>query len=411
MSVKNCTLPWSWLVLDEDGNSRPCCQATGTVGRLEDQSVEEIWNGSQMVKLRGDIKAGKIPEACAGSVCSFVQAQMKNSESADESPPKLEQEMAEQFDENYYLTNSPDVADAVARHQMQSGLDHFVNFGRKEGRPYRLLPKSDKRLVSDLHQALADFSSGQTTVSVTPKDLVIGVTTVCNLKCVMCPHGLGAIKSPRHLDISYAEKLEPFIARAHRVELVGIGEPMLAPLFWKIIEVAKKYPSAFLRANSNGHFLNEINIERLVDSTFSELSISLDAATPETYRKIRGSNLEGVTEKIRALCKRRREKNNSRLDITLNFILMRTNIHEIVQFAEMAADLGATTVVYSQLSAMAGSDKWTVNKPNWTFVYSEEMLPENDPEARRQLIIARDRCVLLGLKSHFIMGTALRMNP
>ena len=78
---------------------------------------------------------------------------------------------------------------------------------------------------------------------------------------------------------------------------------------------------------------------------------------------------------------------------------------------KMAADLGATTVVYSQLSAMAGSDKWTVNKPNWTFVYSDEMLPENDPEARRQLIIARDRCVSLGLKSHFIMGTALRMNP
>jgi MoaA/NifB/PqqE/SkfB family radical SAM enzyme len=409
MSVKHCTQPWTWLVLDEDGNCRPCCQSPGTVGRLQEQSAEEIWNGDEMARLRRDISKGQIPAACAGSMCSFVQAQTGNAPPMLQPPPRLERDFAERFDEDYYLQQSPDVANAVARHEVESGLDHFVNFGRNENRPFHLRSESERRLVSDLHRALIDFSSGQTLVSVTPKDLVIGVTTVCNLRCVMCSHGIGAIKNPRHLDLAYAEKLEPFIARATRVELVGIGEPMLAPLFWRIVELAEKYPRTFLRANSNGHFLTPANIERLVDSTFSELSISLDAATPGTYRKIRGSDHARVTENVRALCRRRREKNNTRLDVTMNFILMRTNVHEVTAFADLAASLGVTSVVYSQLVPMPNQATWSVQRDGWRFDYAREMLPHDDQTARSQLLAARERCAALGLKSHFILGTNLRM--
>jgi hypothetical protein len=38
------------------------------------------------------------------------------------------------FDEGFYLTTYPDVAAAVRRGQLRDGFDHFVRWGRGEGR-------------------------------------------------------------------------------------------------------------------------------------------------------------------------------------------------------------------------------------------------------------------------------------
>jgi MoaA/NifB/PqqE/SkfB family radical SAM enzyme len=411
MAVKNCTLPWTWLVFDANGSAMPCCQARGAVGNLRDRSPDELWNGREIRQVRRALQRGEVPDTCAGAMCSFVQAQIGNAPAMTALPPELDDEFALAFDEQWYLERHPDVAPIVARRQLESGLDHYVHHGRHEGREYRLRTEPSTTWASPHARALVDFTDRRSLVSVGPRDLVIGVTSVCNLRCVMCPHGVGAIDDPHHLDISYAEKLRPFIVQASRVELVGIGEPMLAPLFWRIVEIAREHPHVFLRSNSNAHFLHAQNIERLLDSPFSELSISMDAATPETYRKIRGSDLQRVRDNVRALCRRRRERGNTRLEVTNNFILMRENMHEVVAFAEQAASLGADTVVYSQLTPMPGADTWTVQRPEWRFDYTAQMVPADDPEARDLLLAARERCIELGLKSQFILGTAERIFP
>ena len=416
MSVKHCTLPWTWLVLDAEGNAMPCCQARDYIGNLRDLSAEQLWNGREMRQVRRTLQAGGTPKPCAGSVCPYVQAQFGSAPPMKQPLPHLDDELARRFDDAWYLERYPDIAALVARHQLDSGLDHYVHAGRHEGREFRLRDTTgaddrDGNATSPHARALIDFTEKRSIVSVGPRDLVIGVTNVCNLRCVMCPHGIGAIKDPRHLDVSYAEKLEAFIAQATRVELVGIGEPMLAPLFWRILEIARKYPGAFLRANSNAHFLHADNIERLLDSTFSELSISMDAATPATYRKIRGSDLTRVHANVANLCRRRREKGNTRIEITNNIVLMKENLHEAVLFAERAAALGADTVVYSQLAPMPGMKTWSVQRPDWRFDYTAQMIPPDDPEAREILVAARERCAELGLKSLFILGTAERFFP
>ena len=40
----------------------------------------------------------------------------------------------EYFDERVYLTVNPDVAEAVRKGQLESGIAHYQQFGRKEGR-------------------------------------------------------------------------------------------------------------------------------------------------------------------------------------------------------------------------------------------------------------------------------------
>lgn len=41
------------------------------------------------------------------------------------------------FDEHWYLRNNRDVADAVREGHCKSGWEHYVNYGRQEGRPFR----------------------------------------------------------------------------------------------------------------------------------------------------------------------------------------------------------------------------------------------------------------------------------
>jgi radical SAM protein with 4Fe4S-binding SPASM domain len=72
--IQDCYFPWAWLNIDARGNVKPCCHATLTVGNINQQSVEEIWNGELMARLRGAIHDGYIDPICRHSACSFVQA-------------------------------------------------------------------------------------------------------------------------------------------------------------------------------------------------------------------------------------------------------------------------------------------------------------------------------------------------
>jgi MoaA/NifB/PqqE/SkfB family radical SAM enzyme len=67
-----CPLPWLNLSLDVDGSSRPCCkfahQAPDSryqMANLADATVDEVWNGEGLQRLRRDFRAGVRPAECA----------------------------------------------------------------------------------------------------------------------------------------------------------------------------------------------------------------------------------------------------------------------------------------------------------------------------------------------------------
>jgi radical SAM protein with 4Fe4S-binding SPASM domain len=65
-----CVLPWMHLNIDPTGDVYPCCLTTfhgKNLGNLNDQHIEEIWNGDSMKSLRLKMLRGEKPEIC--SVC------------------------------------------------------------------------------------------------------------------------------------------------------------------------------------------------------------------------------------------------------------------------------------------------------------------------------------------------------
>jgi hypothetical protein len=71
--IQDCTYPWLWLVIDSHGVARPCCHASAHVGNINEQSIDEIWNGDLLIRLRGAIRDGHIDPICRHAACAFVQ--------------------------------------------------------------------------------------------------------------------------------------------------------------------------------------------------------------------------------------------------------------------------------------------------------------------------------------------------
>jgi hypothetical protein len=71
--ISNCNLPWRSMVIGPVGEVLACCFTHRPIGNLASQTVEEIWNGPKMVRLRGSIRDGYIDPICRNASCSFVQ--------------------------------------------------------------------------------------------------------------------------------------------------------------------------------------------------------------------------------------------------------------------------------------------------------------------------------------------------
>ena len=69
-----CSCPWDWVLVTADGEIRPCCYAKHEAGNLNEQSLEEIWNGRTMLEVRHFIEQNQLHSMCRHASCRYAQA-------------------------------------------------------------------------------------------------------------------------------------------------------------------------------------------------------------------------------------------------------------------------------------------------------------------------------------------------
>jgi MoaA/NifB/PqqE/SkfB family radical SAM enzyme len=67
--TEKCHYPWYMLLIDTDGDSRPCCWAGSSYGNLNNRSLEEVWNGPATIQMRKDFLNNHIPRGCQNKHC------------------------------------------------------------------------------------------------------------------------------------------------------------------------------------------------------------------------------------------------------------------------------------------------------------------------------------------------------
>jgi MoaA/NifB/PqqE/SkfB family radical SAM enzyme len=186
-----------------------------------------------------------------------------------------------------------------------------------------------------------------------PRILTIEVTSRCNLRCVMCPKTAGVVNTPADRVISrdVVERIEPLLHAADGVDLSGLwGEAFLYPGIYLDILRRLKRRHIGVHTVSNGTLITDRLAAELVALGLDRLEISLDAARPDTYRRIRrGGELGRAIEGVRAVVRRKEEAGSRFPAMKLLFLGMTDTIGELPEFVRLAASLRVPAVVLQAL--------------------------------------------------------------
>lgn len=146
-----------------------------------------------------------------------------------------------------------------------------------------------------------------------PQVVLLDLTNVCNLSCVHCAQPLMRKEEgyrARMMSLALFKKIADEMAKHpdSLLRIIGDGEPLIVPELPAMIEYAKAKGVRGLGITTAGFHLTETKSRRFLEAGLDFIDFSLDAATSETYGKIRvGSNFEKVTANIGRFLDLRRE--------------------------------------------------------------------------------------------------------
>ncbi|MEI8355330.1 MAG: radical SAM/SPASM family putative metalloenzyme maturase [Deltaproteobacteria bacterium] len=186
-----------------------------------------------------------------------------------------------------------------------------------------------------------------------PSRLFVELTTRCNLACQMCVKQSGG-SDIRQGDISRENFLALVPAFPHIEALIlnGTGESLFHPDLDDFIRIAKEVmPSdSWVGFQSNGLLLDKKRALSLVEAGLDRICLSLDAICPDMFRKIReGGEVDDLKQAFDALRNARETYPSSRLQVGVEFVLMRDNLYQLPDVLLWSASQGADFAIVTHL--------------------------------------------------------------
>ena len=192
-----------------------------------------------------------------------------------------------------------------------------------------------------------------------PIAISIEPTTACNLKCPECPSGLRQFTRPTgNLKPEVNENiLNALGKRLQYINYYFQGEPFINPLFLDFVKAARQR-NIFVITSTNAHFISEETAEAIVESGLSEMIVSIDGTTQETYENYRvEGKLEQVLEGLKHISAAKKKANSSHPIVTLQFLVTRQNEHQIPEIRQWVKDYGANGLNLKTIQIYGEDDK------------------------------------------------------
>ena len=181
-----------------------------------------------------------------------------------------------------------------------------------------------------------------------PSQLVIAPTTRCNLNCAICDR---TNVTPVDLTVENLRNIEEVIKHASDINLTGFGESLLNRNFEDILKYifSVNKTQRIVTMVTNGTLLSR-DFGLLVNDRLSAIDISINAATPETYRRdMKNADLNQVLENVREFMSAL--DNDSRNRVSLIFVAHAKNYQEMPAFIDLVKEMGIKRVRISHFIA------------------------------------------------------------
>ena len=176
-------------------------------------------------------------------------------------------------------------------------------------------------------------------------------TNRCNLNCVTCirhswDESFEDLAWPAYLAL--IDGLAGF-PEAKTIVFAGFGEPLCHPRFPEMVGLAHE-SGRRTEMTSNVMLLASSMTERLIDAGLDQLTVSIDGTSDKSLSAVRpGASLERIMENLKGLRRRSEKKRPVPLTIGIEFVAMKSNVHELPALQKIAEDIQASYVIVSNV--------------------------------------------------------------
>jgi sulfatase maturation enzyme AslB (radical SAM superfamily) len=187
------------------------------------------------------------------------------------------------------------------------------------------------------------------------RKIYVEPTNACNLNCRTCVrHAWGEPEGFMKWSTHEAaiDALRGAISGiGGTVALMGLGEPLLHPRFLDMVRLAKQR-GLRVEVTTNALLLTPGLTHGLLNAGLDQLVVSIDGVSAESFGRARsGASLDKVITNVRGLHDRRGPNYGSSIRIGIEFVVMRSNMSELAGLNQLAAQLGASFIIVSNVLA------------------------------------------------------------
>jgi radical SAM protein with 4Fe4S-binding SPASM domain len=272
-----CSIPFEFAYIDDSGDVYPCCPSKFrlSIGNLRDTSLKEIWHSKMALSVRRSILSGTF-KYCDHDACEYLSV-------------------------------------------------------KRTGIP----PSANNDAVSAAESYLTSTDSS-------PKIINLAYDRTCNLACPYCRNSRylesGNNKKSRRIHESIFQE---HLKDVKRFIIAGNGDPFASRLYLDMLQNfdSRQYPDVKFKIQTNGLLLTPENWEKISAShdAIDWISVSIDAASEETYKLNRGGSFSKLLENLEFISKLRKE-NKIKL-FFINFVVQANNFREMKQFIQLGLKL------------------------------------------------------------------------
>lgn len=176
----------------------------------------------------------------------------------------------------------------------------------------------------------------------------IEVSGLCNASCFYCPHTThkGTWKG-KNLNFSEFSFIIPYLKKVKLIYLQGWGEPFCNPDFFKFVNIAKK-SGCKVGTTTNGMLIEESFIEKIVDTQMDIIAFSLTGIKKNDILR-NGTKINKVFKVIEKLNEEKIKKGVFEPKIHIAYMLLKSNIDELMEIPEVFSKVGIQHVIVSIL--------------------------------------------------------------
>lgn len=179
-----------------------------------------------------------------------------------------------------------------------------------------------------------------------PMTISFEPTTACNLRCPECPSGLRSFtRETGNLKEDFFRKtIDDLYKDLTYLIFYFQGEPYINPKFLDMVRYATD-KGIYTITSTNGHFLNDENARKTIESGLDRMIISVDGTTQDVYESYRKEGkLDIVLQGARNVVKWKKQLKSKTPHIIFQFLVVKPNEHQIPEIYRLAAEIGVDEV-------------------------------------------------------------------